>query len=112
MEKSNSANLPPAEAVRLEKLIEYSVNSIVSREIVKTKTGTLTLFAFDAGQGLSEHSAPFDAIVQILDGEAEIVIGGKSIITKSGETVLMPAKIPHAVSAHQRFKMLLTMIRE
>jgi quercetin dioxygenase-like cupin family protein len=112
MEKSNSAYLPPAEAVRLEKLIEYSVNSIVSREIVKTKTGTLTLFAFDAGQGLSEHSAPFDAIVQILDGEAEIVIGGKSIITKSGETVLMPAKIPHAVSAHQRFKMLLTMIRE
>lgn len=111
MEKSNLSNLPQAEAVRLEKLIEYSANSIVSREIVKTITGTLTLFAFDAGQGLSEHSAPFDAIVQILDGEAEIVIGGKSIITKSGETVLMPANIPHAVSAHQRFKMLLTMIR-
>lgn len=112
MEKSNSPNLSPAEAVRLENLIDYSTNSIVSREILKTKTGTLTLFAFDTGQGLSEHSAPFDAIVQILDGEAEIVIGGKAIITKSGETVLMPANIPHAISAHKKFKMLLTMIRE
>lgn len=112
MEKSNAGNLPPAEAVRLEKLIEYSDNSIVSREIVKTNTGTLTLFAFAARQGLSEHSAPFDAIVQILDGEAEVIIGGKSILTKSGETVLMPANIPHAVSAHKKFKMLLIMIRE
>jgi len=111
MEKNQSAKLPSAEAVRLEKLIEYSDNSIVSREIVKTKTGTLTLFAFDAGQGLSEHSAPFDAIVQILDGEADIVIGGKSIITKSGETIMMPANVPHAVTAHQKFKMLLIMIR-
>jgi quercetin dioxygenase-like cupin family protein len=112
MDKTNSSKLPPAEAVRLEKLIEYAANSIVSREILKTKTGTLTLFAFDAGQGLSEHSAPFDAIVQILDGEAEIVIGGKSVITKSGETILMPSNIPHAISAHKKFKMLLTMIRE
>jgi len=112
MEKSQSGNLPSAEAVRLETLIEYSANSIVSREIVKTKTGTLTLFAFDAGQGLSEHSTPFDAIVQVLAGEAEIIIGGKSVITKAGETILMPAEIPHAVSANKRFKMLLTMIRE
>jgi quercetin dioxygenase-like cupin family protein len=112
MEKSNSPQLPPAEAVRLESLVDYSSNSIVSREIVKTKTGTLTLFAFDAGQGLSEHSAPFDAIVQVLDGEAEIIIDRKPIITKAGETVLMPANIPHAVSAHKKFKMLLTMIRE
>ena len=112
MEKNQSAKLPPAKAVRLEKLIDYSSNSIVSREIVKTKTGTLTLFAFDAGQGLSEHSAPFDAIVQVLDGEAEIIIDKKPIITKAGETVLMPANIPHAVSANKKFKMLLTMIRE
>ena len=112
MEKNNSSTLPPAESIRSEKLIDYASNSIVSREILKTKTGTLTLFAFDAGQGLSEHSAPFDAIVQILDGEAEIVIGGKSIITKSGETILMPSNIPHAISAHKKFKMLLTMIRE
>ncbi len=111
MEKNNSNKLPSAEAIRLEQLIDYSANSIVSREIMKTKTGTLTLFAFDAGQGLSEHSAPFDAVVQVLDGEAEIIIGGKSIITKSGETVLMPANVPHAVSAHQKFKMLLIMIR-
>ncbi len=112
MQKNQSAKLPAAQAVRLEQLIDYSAHSIVSREILKTKTGTLTLFAFDAGQGLSEHSAPFDAVVQVLDGEAEIIIGGKSIITQSGETVLMPANVPHAVSAHQRFKMLLIMIRE
>lgn len=112
MEKNHLSKLPSAEAVRLEQLIDYSAHSIVSREILKTKTGTLTLFAFDAGQGLSEHSAPFDAVVQVLDGEAEIIIGGKSVITKSGETVLMPANVPHAVSAHQRFKMLLIMIRE
>ncbi len=112
MQKRNIANLPAGEAVRLEQLIDYSANAIVSREIVKTKTGTLTLFAFDAGQGLSEHSAPFDAIVQILDGEAELMIGGKIVSARAGETVLMPANIPHAVSAHQRFKMLLIMIRE
>lgn len=111
MEKHQSADLQPAEAVRLEKLIDYSANSVVSREIVKTKTGTLTLFAFDAGQGLSEHSAPFDALVQVLDGESKIIIGGKSIVTKAGETILMPANVPHAVSAHQKFKMLLIMIR-
>ena len=111
MQNSNSVKLPPAEAVRLEKLIEYSDHSVVSREIVKTKTGTLTLFAFDAGQGLSEHSAPFDAVVQILEGEAEITVGGKLIPTKAGETVLMPADIPHAVLANKRFKMLLTMMR-
>lgn len=112
MEKKQSAKLLPAEAVRLEQLINYSAHSIVSREILKTKTGTLTLFAFDAGQGLSEHSAPFDAVVQVLDGEAEIMIGGKTVITKAGETVLMPANVPHAVTAYQRFKMLLIMIRE
>jgi len=111
MEHNNTANLPPAEAVRLEQLIEYSSNSIVSREIMKSKTGTLTVFAFDSGQGLSEHSAPFDAIVLVLDGEAEIIIGGKSIMTRAGESVLMPANVPHAVNATAKFKMLLTMIR-
>ena len=111
MKKNQSAELPSAEAVRLVQLIEYSANSIVSREIIKTKTGTLTLFAFDAGQGLSEHSAPFDAIVQILDGEAELMIGGKIVPAQAGETVLMPANIPHAVSANTKFKMLLTMVR-
>ena len=112
MEKSTSAKLPPAEAVRLEGLIEYSSNSIVSREIVKTKTGTLTLFAFDTGQGLSQHSAPFDAVAQILDGEAEFIIGKKNVSAQTGETVLMPANVPHALAAHEKFKMLLIMIRE
>ncbi len=112
MEKHTSAKLPAAQAVLLEQLIEYSSNSIVSREIVKTKTGTLTLFAFDAGQGLSEHSAPFDAIVQILDGEAELMIDKKIVPAQAGETVLMPANITHAVTAHKKFKMLLIMIRE
>ena len=112
MENNQSAKLPPAKPVQLEKLIEYSPNSIVSREILKTKTGTLSLFAFDAGQGLSEHSAPFDAVVQVLDGEAEIIIAGESHTTRTGETILMPASIPHAVSANHKFKMLLTMIRE
>ena len=98
--------------LKLAELVEYQEGSVVSRTIIDQKTGTLTLFAFSQGQGLSEHSAPFDAIVQVLDGEAEIIIDRKPIITKAGETVLMPANIPHAVSAHKKFKMLLTMIRE
>jgi quercetin dioxygenase-like cupin family protein len=85
---------------------------VVSKTLIDKKTGTLTLFAFDAGQGLSEHTAPFDAVVQVLDGEAEITIGGKEIVASDGAMVIMPAGIPHAVRAHQRFKMLLTMIRE
>jgi len=111
MKKTSSGNLPSAEAIRLEELIEYSANSIVSREMIKTKTATLTLFAFDADQGLSEHSVPFDALVQVLDGEAELTIGGKKVTAKTGETVLMPANIPHAVFALQQFKMFLIMIR-
>lgn len=101
----------PAEAVRLAELIEYSDNSIVSSTVIKNKAGTITLFAFDKGQDLSEHTTPFNALIQVLDGEAEITIGGKKITTNAGETVLMPADIPHAVTAQKRFKMLLTMIR-
>ncbi len=108
---NNSSKLPSSEAVQLNELIEYSSNSVVSREILKNSSGTLTLFAFDAGQGLSEHSAPFDAVVQIIDGEAELKIGGKILLAKNGETVLMPADIPHAVTAKKSFKMLLIMIR-
>jgi len=111
MKENNSSKLPDSEAVQLHKLIDYSSNSVVSREILKNNSGTLTLFAFDSGQGLSEHSAPFDAVVQILDGEAELKIGGKIIIANSGETVLMPADIPHAVTAKKQFKMLLIMLR-
>jgi len=103
--------VPAAEALDLVGLVDYADGSIVSREIAKNEAGTLTLFAFDAGQGLSEHSAPFDAVVQILDGEAELVIGGKPIHAAAGQLVVMPANVPHAIKAEQRFKMLLTMLR-
>jgi len=109
---SDSGRLPDAQPVRLAELLEYVPGSIVSRTLQKKKTGTITLFAFDAGQELSEHSAPFDAIVQVLGGEVVLTIGGKSVRAMAGETVLMPANVPHAVTAVERFKMLLTMIRE
>ena len=104
--------LPPAEPVDLAALVAYQPDGVVSRTLVKKKTGTVTVFSFDQGQALSEHTAPFDAIVQVLDGEVELVIGGKKVPAKSGQTVLMPAGIPHAVNATARFKMLLTMVRE
>lgn len=92
-------------------LVEYQEDSVVSRTLVKGKTGTVTAFAFDQGQGLSEHTAPFAALVQIVDGEAEVTISGETYRLKTGELVLMPADAPHALSAVQRFKMILTMIR-
>lgn len=97
--------------VDLKNHISYAEGSVVSKTLVNKKTGTLTLFAFDAGQGLSEHTAPFDAVVQILDGQAEITIGGRKVSTQTGELIIMPANIPHALDASQKFKMLLTMIR-
>jgi len=110
--ETEATGLPPSEPVALDELVSYQDGSIVSRTLVKKNGGTLTLFAFDAGQSLSEHSAPFDAVVQILDGEAELVIGGEKVSAPAGRTVLMPADIPHAVHARERFKMLLVMIRE
>ena len=92
-------------------LIEYQENSVVSREIIKKETGTVTIFAFDKGEGLSEHTAPFDAMVQIIDGTAEIVISGNKNIVQSGEMIIMPGNVPHALNAVERFKMVLTMIR-
>lgn len=92
-------------------LLKYQADAIVSQEIVKKDTGTVTLFAFDKGQGLSEHTAPFDALVYIADGQAEIKIAGKSSIVKKGEMIIMPAHKPHALKAVQKFKMLLIMIR-
>jgi quercetin dioxygenase-like cupin family protein len=93
-------------------LAAYQPGSVVSREIIKKKTGTVTAFAFDESEGLSEHTAPFDALVHILDGVAEITIGGVPRLVKSGEMILMPAGVPHALKAVERFKMLLIMIRE
>lgn len=96
---------------RLADLVDYQDESVVSQQIVKSDAGNVTLFAFDQGQGLSEHTTPFDALVQVLDGEAEIVIAGKPLALKEGDAVIMPANRPHAVRAVSRFKMLLTMIR-
>jgi len=105
------AGLPPARALRLSDQVDYLAGSVVSRTLTKRKGGTLTLFAFDAGQGLSEHTAPFDAFVEVLDGRAEIVVGGEKVEASAGETVLMPAGVPHALHARERFKMLLAMVR-
>jgi quercetin dioxygenase-like cupin family protein len=92
-------------------MVDYQAEAVVSKTIIEKKTGTVTLFAFDQGQGLSEHTAPFDALVQVLDGEVEITIAGKLFHVKQGEMIIMPAHEPHALKAVKRFKMLLTMIR-
>ena len=92
-------------------LVDYQEGSVVSREILRKGTGTVTVFAFDAGQGLSEHTAPFDAMVHVLDGEAEITIAGIARNVSAGDIIIMPANKPHALSAVQRFKMMLIMIR-
>lgn len=109
--QKQAGGIDPAKAVRLADLVDYQPGSIVSRTITQKPVGNLTLFAFDEGQALSEHSAPYDAYVTIQDGVGELVIGGVAVEAKAGETVLMPANVPHAVNARQRFKMLLTMIR-
>ena len=100
-----------AEAIAVIELVNYQRGAVVSRTIVKHAVGTVTLFAFDEGEGLSEHTAAFDALAHVLEGEAEIVISGKAIRTKAGEAVLMPAQQPHALKAITRFKMMLTLIR-
>ena len=109
--KQVSGELPPARPVRLHELVEYVTGSVVSRTLVKNSAGTITLFAFDAGQGLSEHAAPFDAVVQILDGRALLTIGGAELEAEAGELVVMPANVPHSLRARERFKMMLIMIR-
>ena len=96
----------------LVSLIEYATDSVVSKTILNKSAGTITLFAFDKGQKLSEHTAPYDAVVQVLDGEAQITIEGENIKVAAGEIIIMPANIPHAVDAEEKFKMLLTMIRK
>jgi len=107
---NNNSNIS-GQAVRLISQISYQEGSIVSRTLIDKTTGTLTLFAFDKGQGLSEHKAPFDAMVYIIDGEAEITISGKSQIVRQGEVIIMPANEPHALRGTQRFKMMLVMIK-
>ncbi|MBD3236885.1 MAG: cupin domain-containing protein [Candidatus Eisenbacteria bacterium] len=109
---ADSGKLPTASAVRLADQVAYQDGAIVSRTLMKKSGGTVTLFAFDAGQALSEHTAPFDALVQVLDGAAEIMIGGEAVAVGAGESVVMPANVPHAVAAAERFKMLLVMVKE
>src|SRR5450756_1276862 len=108
---SKPKGLSGAEVAKAEELVNYQDGSVVSREIVKKPTGNVTIFAFDEGQGLSEHTAPFDALVHVLEGEAEVSIAGKLHRLQSDEMILMPANQPHALKALKRFKMILTMIR-
>ena len=108
---NEQSTTPKGKAINLENHVEYAAGSVVSKTLINKKIGTITLFAFDQGQGLSEHTAPFDAVVQILDGTAEITLGGQPQIVNAGEMLIMPAKIPHALYARERFKMLLVMIR-
>ena len=100
-----------AVVMKLESLVDYQEGAVVSRTLIDKKAGTITAFAFDEGQGLSEHIAPYDALINILDGEAEIVISGKAYQVKTGEMLILPANKPHALKATQKFKMVLTMIR-
>jgi len=100
------------QVLKLKDMVEYQDNSIVSRTVIDKETGTITLFAFDKGQGLSEHTAPFDAMVYVVEGEVEVKISGKPYYLEEGDMIVMPANEPHALKALSKFKMLLVMIRD
>lgn len=106
------ATAPKSEVLHMADLVNYQEGSVVSRQITKAEAGNVTLFAFDQDQELSEHTAPFDALVHVLEGQAEIRISGRPFHLKTGDAIIMPADEPHALQAIQRFKMLLTMIRK
>ncbi len=108
---SNKNHELQAKSSNLLALIDYQKGSVVSRTLIDKKTGTVTLFAFDDNQGLSEHTAPYDAMVYVLEGEVQVTISGKPVSLKQGEMTILPANQPHALSAKTRFKMLLTMIK-
>jgi quercetin dioxygenase-like cupin family protein len=110
-ERSGVLHACVSKAQRLADLVEYSKDSIVSKTILDKSAGTITLFAFDKGQKLSEHTAPYDAVVQVLDGRSQLTIDGKDKQVAAGEIIVMPGNVPHAVTAQEKFKMLLTMIR-
>jgi quercetin dioxygenase-like cupin family protein len=109
--KSSVLEVCVAKPQSLDGLIDYAQDSIVSKTILDKPVGTITLFAFDEGQKLSEHTAPYDAVVQVIDGRGQLTIGGEPVTVSAGEIVIMPGNVPHSVAAGQRFKMLLTMIR-
>jgi quercetin dioxygenase-like cupin family protein len=102
---------PHAETISLSASVDYAPNAVVSKMVLKKPNGHITLFAFDAGEELSEHTSPFDALVQVIDGAAEILIFGQSFMVRSGESIILPGNVPHAVKANERFKMLLTMVK-
>ena len=102
---------PKSQILHVAEMVNYQEGSVVSRQITKAEAGNITLFAFDINQGLSEHTAPFDALVHILEGEAEVTISGTPFRLNTGDAIIMPANEPHALKAIQKFKMLLTMIR-
>lgn len=110
-EKQPTNDILSGQPSNLENLIAYQKDSVVSKTIIKKQTGTVTLFAFDKGQGLSEHTAPFEAIVFLADGEAEITVADKVHVVKKGQMIILPANVPHALTAISPFKMLLTMIK-
>ncbi len=97
---------------RFDTEVEYADGAIVSKNVLKRDTGNISLFAFDKGEGLSEHTTPFDALVQVVDGKAEIIIGGEKHLLERGDSIIMPANIPHALKAVDKYKMVLTMIKE
>jgi quercetin dioxygenase-like cupin family protein len=100
-----------SKTIKVADLLDYQEGAVVSREIIRKDTGTVTIFAFDKGEGLSEHTAPFDAMVQVIDGKAEITISGAKNILEKGDMIIMPANDPHALFALEKYKMILTMIR-
>jgi quercetin dioxygenase-like cupin family protein len=101
-----------SQVMSFAEMVDYSVEGIVSKRVIQKDKGNISLFAFDQGQKLSEHTAPFDALAQVLEGRAEIVIAGKPFEVTAGQAIIMPANVPHAVNATDKFKMLLTMIKE
>ena len=100
-----------AKVFSLNESVDYSEGGIVSKTVLKKETGNISLFSFDKGEALSEHTAPFDAMITVVDGKGEVIIGGKSFILQSGQSIIMPANITHAVNAVEKFKMVLTMIK-
>jgi quercetin dioxygenase-like cupin family protein len=107
-----SNSFSSANILNFANLVEYSANGIISKRVIDRSSGTITLFSFDKDQKLSEHTAPFDALVQVIEGKAEIIIAGKKFIVSAGESIILPVGVVHAVNAVQKFKMLLTMIKE